>query len=51
MFPDVDVADKGVQVTMVNLFKEQQEIMFKELEENMLTNQQIENLSNKKYKL
>ena len=36
------VAEKVVQVTVINLFKEQQEVMFKELKKNinksMLTN-------------
>ena len=43
-----DVADKNVQGTIINLFKEQQETMFKELKESMSTDQQMENLNNNK---
>lgn len=42
----LDVA-KGAEVTMISYFKEQQEIMFKELKKSMSKNWQMENLNKK----
>lgn len=46
----LDVTDKDGQATMINLFKEQQKIMFKRLKESMSTNPQIENHKKRNYK-